>query len=91
VVVSILGSDLTSFSTICLSACAARHADAFVGYSFVVPIFFERPRPLSQKKKFQVSQGREQAKRVETGVIWCRFRDQKGNSGLKGGWRYELW
>src|SRR5229473_3104126 len=32
-----------------------------------------------------VSQGREQAKRVETGVIWCRFRDQKGNSGLKGG------
>jgi hypothetical protein len=45
---------LTLFSTASRRDFAARHADAFVGYWFVVPIFFERRLPFSHQKKFHV-------------------------------------
>jgi hypothetical protein len=45
---------LTWFSTASRRGFAARHADAFVGYWLMVPIFLERRLPFSQKKKFHV-------------------------------------
>jgi hypothetical protein len=42
------------FSMASRNGLAARHADAFVGNWFMVPIFLERRLPISQKKKFHV-------------------------------------
>jgi hypothetical protein len=50
----LVGLMMVRVSTASRIGFAARHADAFVGNWLVVPIFFERRLPFSQKKKFHV-------------------------------------